>query len=148
MIPHHLAGVLNIMTDIILCAFKLGQFFLASQHGLVPYFNEHFPLMQNKSWTECHVPKDLVSCVIACLCGKLQPMPSLLRQTPRARNTEITGQTTQQPRVINPFLDKSVPPDEREIITGAFSAWVRTGSYRRGNQINGLVDGCESIWDA
>ena len=37
---------------------------------------------------------------------------------------------------INPFLDKSVPPDKRDIIAGAFSDWVRTGSYGRGNKIN------------
>ena len=83
MIPNHLAGVLNIMADIILRDFKIGKFFVASQHGLVPYFNEHFPLTEKESWTECHVPKDQVSCVIAYLRGKLQPMVSLLRQTLR-----------------------------------------------------------------
>ena len=36
---------------------------------------------------------------------------------------------------INPFLDKLVPPEERDIISGAFSHQVRTGSYVRGNQI-------------
>ena len=41
--------------------------------------------------------------------------------------TTVTG--------INPFLDKSVPPDKREIIAGVFAAWARTGSYGRGNQI-------------
>ena len=64
MIPHHSAGVLNITEDIISRDFKLGQFFVASQHGLVPYFNEHSPLTQNESWTECHIPKYQVSCVI------------------------------------------------------------------------------------
>jgi hypothetical protein len=34
---------------------------------------------------------------------------------------------------INPFLDKSVPPMERDLIAGAFAARVRTGSYGRGN---------------
>ena len=36
-IPHHLAGVLNIMVDIILRAFKQEQLFIASQNELVPY---------------------------------------------------------------------------------------------------------------
>ena len=41
MILNNLAGVLNIMADIILRDFKRGQLFVASQHGIVPYFNEH-----------------------------------------------------------------------------------------------------------
>ena len=52
MIPYHLVGVLNIMVDINYRAFKLGQFFVASQHGLIPYFNEHFTLTPNESWIE------------------------------------------------------------------------------------------------
>ena len=36
---------------------------------------------------------------------------------------------------INQFLEKSVPPMERDIIAGAFAARVRTGSYGWGNQI-------------
>ena len=48
---------------------------------------------------------------------------------------------------INPFLDKSVPPEERDIIAGAFAAWVRTGSYGRGNQIkvSGVTDALAAI---
>ena len=61
MILHHLAGVLNMMADIISPAFKQGQFLLASQNGLVPYLNKQPPLTENESWTECHVPKDQVS---------------------------------------------------------------------------------------
>ena len=43
---------------------------------------------------------------------------------------------------INPFLDKSVPPMEPDIIAGAFAAQVRTGSYGGGNQIkvSGVTD--------
>ena len=36
---------------------------------------------------------------------------------------------------IDPFLKKSVPPLERDIIAGTFAAQVRTGRYRIGNQI-------------
>ena len=78
MILNHLAGVLNIMADIISRDFKQGQLFVASQNGFMQYFNKQYPLTQNESWTECHVTKDQVSCVIAFLCGKLQPMASLL----------------------------------------------------------------------
>ena len=43
---------------------------------------------------------------------------------------------------INPFLEKSVPPDERDIVAGEFAARVRTGRYGRGNQIkvSGVTD--------
>ena len=41
MILRQLTGVINIMADIISRAFKLGQLFVAPQHGIVPYFNEH-----------------------------------------------------------------------------------------------------------
>ena len=43
MIPRYLAKLLKIMLDIILCAFKVGKLFVTSQHGIVPYFNEHPP---------------------------------------------------------------------------------------------------------
>ena len=54
-IPHHLAGLLNIMTGIIPRAFKPGQLFVASQYGLVPYFNEHFPPSRRKPGLSAHV---------------------------------------------------------------------------------------------
>ena len=116
MILNHLAGVLNIMEDIILRAFKRGQLFVASQHGLVPYFNEHSPLTQNKSGTECHMLKDQVSCVIACLCGKLQPMESRLRQTPSTRNNGITGQTTQHPHASTHSLIIQFLPTKMKLL--------------------------------
>ena len=113
MILHNLAGVLNIMADIISPDFKQGQFLLASQNGLVPYLNKQSPLTQNESWTECHVPKYQVSCMIDFLHGKLQPMASLLRRTPSAINTGTIGQTMQQPRasthsLTSKFLPKNV----------------------------------------
>ena len=43
MIPRYLAKLLKIMLDIISCAFKVGKLFVTSQHGIVPYFNEHPP---------------------------------------------------------------------------------------------------------
>ena len=49
MIPHHIAGVNNIMADVISRAFKLVQYFEVSQRGLVPYFNSNFPLTQQES---------------------------------------------------------------------------------------------------
>ena len=48
---------------------------------------------------------------------------------------------------INPFLDKSVPPDKRDIIAGAFAARFRTGSYGRGYHIkvSGVTDDLTDI---
>ena len=109
-ILHHLAGLLNIMADIILHDFKLGQFFVALQHGLVSYFNEHPPLTQNELWTECHMPNEQVSCVITCLRGNLHPMASLLRRTLSAKNTGISGQTTQQKQASTHFLTSQFLP--------------------------------------
>lgn len=100
MIPHHIAGVLNIMADIISRSFKMGKFFSASQNGLVPYFNTNFPLTQRESWTECHVPTDQVSCVIACLRGRLQPMASLQRRMQSGKNIGDTGKTTLPPQEL------------------------------------------------
>ena len=47
MIPHHLAGITNIMADIISRSFKNGKFFADSRNGLVPYFDHLFPLQHN-----------------------------------------------------------------------------------------------------
>ena len=35
---------------------------------------------------------------------------------------------------ISPYLDKTVPPIERDLVAGAFSARVRTGEYGRGQR--------------
>ena len=93
MVPHHIAGVDNIMTDVISCAFKEDKYFKIS-HDLVSYFNTNFPLAQNESWHKCHVPTGLLSSVIACLRGKLLPMSSLLRQTQQERSTGPNGNDT------------------------------------------------------
>ena len=48
LVPHHISGEDNIMADIISRYFKMGKYFDVSQNGLVPYFNNHFPLSQNE----------------------------------------------------------------------------------------------------
>ena len=80
MIPHHIAGEDNIKADSISRAFKMGNFFDAS-NDLVSYFNTRFTIMQNELWHECQVPSNLLSCVTSCMCEKLLPRASLLRQT-------------------------------------------------------------------
>ena len=105
-----MAGVINIMANIISHAFKLGELFVASQHVLVPYLNKHSPLTHNESWTQYHVLKYQVSCVIACLHENLQPVASLLRQTPSARNTGITVKNTLQPQASTHSLTSQFLP--------------------------------------
>ena len=88
------------------------------------YFNKQFPLTQNESWTEFNVPKDQVSCVIACLGGKLHPMAPLLRRTPSARNTGTIGQNMQQPRasthsLTSQFLPKIVTLSQEHLLLGS-----------------------------
>ena len=48
---------------------------------------------------------------------------------------------------IDPFLGPSVPPLERDIVTGAFAAWVRTGSYgnRDTIKVSGVTDALAAI---
>ena len=48
---------------------------------------------------------------------------------------------------IDPFLNKSVPPLECDIIAGAFDDRVRTGRYGIGNQIkvSGVLDALAAI---
>ena len=104
-------------------------------HYLVSYFNKRFPLVQNESWHECHVPKDLLSSVTACLRGTLLPMASLLRQTQPGKSTGNTGNDTLPQPTLTRFSAPSVPPLERDLVTGAFAARVRTGKYGNGDQI-------------
>ena len=48
---------------------------------------------------------------------------------------------------IDPFLNPSVPPLERDIVTGAFAARVRTGKYGNGDQlkVSGVTDALAAI---
>ena len=48
---------------------------------------------------------------------------------------------------IDPFLDPSVPPLERDIVTGSFAARIRTGKYGNGDQIkvSGVLDALAAI---
>ena len=48
---------------------------------------------------------------------------------------------------IDPFIDPSVPPLERDIFIGAFAARVRTGKYGNGDQIkvSGALDALAAI---
>jgi hypothetical protein len=63
LLPLHIAGENNQMADILLQAFKNGNFFEAHA-DLVTYFNLHFPLPQKLSWREFKVPTKWASRVI------------------------------------------------------------------------------------
>lgn len=86
----NIAGNKNGMADVASRAFKGGEFQKA-HHNLVPYFNSHFPLQQ-ASWEEFHLPKELTSHVIACLRGEQWEMESLRKTRKIGKNTGIIGQ--------------------------------------------------------
>ena len=100
-IPIHIAGEENIMADVISRAFKHGAYFTASQN-LPSYFDTHFPLAQNASWTECPLHQNQISCVIRCLRGERLPMASLLRRQKNVRSTGATGATMQPLPTLTP----------------------------------------------
>ena len=87
--PVHIAGDNNQMSDVISRAFKNGKFFIANDN-LTSYFNSKFPLQEN-SWKEFHIPKELTALVISCLRGVQLPMERLLRLPVLGLNTGVTG---------------------------------------------------------
>ena len=109
--PLNIAGDDNTMADIVSRAFKNGQYFDASKN-LTSYFNHNFPLSQKKSWTEFHLPKELVSRVISCLRGELLPMASLLRLPKVTANTGSTGQNMPQSVALTHSSEKHPPLKE------------------------------------
>lgn len=93
--PLHIAGELNRMADIISRAFKTGKFFM-NDLTLVDYFNQNFPLPQNKSWTHYQLPNEWTSRVIALVLGEPLQLASLLRLPKIKKNIGVTG-TLMQP---------------------------------------------------
>ena len=90
LLPIHIAGDNNEMADVVSRAFKDGKFFDAHKN-LPSYFNLNFPLPQQASWTEFHIPGKLASRVISCLHGELSPMASLLKLPVIGGNTGFIG---------------------------------------------------------
>ena len=90
LLPLHITGENNEMVDISSRAFKNGKYFKASQN-LVNYFNIHFPLPQNISWTEFRIPTKLSLRVISCLRGDPLQMESLLNLPKLGRSIGPTG---------------------------------------------------------
>ena len=123
MIPHHIAGEDNIMADIISRSFKTGKYFNAS-NDLVSYFTINFPLIKNKSWHECKVPISPLSCGIACLCGKLLTMASLIRKTQTGKNIGSTGKNMRPQQKLtlsstNPYLPSNVTSSQENLLLGS-----------------------------
>jgi hypothetical protein len=78
------------MADVVLCIFKSGKFF-AAHSNLTNYSNITFPLPQQEFWTECILPRKLVSRVISCLQGELLHMKSLQKLPMIKRNIGNIG---------------------------------------------------------
>ena len=87
--PFHIAGEDNQMADIISRSFKLGQ-------DLTHYFDTHFPLPQNKSWTELKILTKVISLVTCSLHGKLVQLESLLKLQTPGKSIGHTGASTQK----------------------------------------------------
>jgi hypothetical protein len=101
LIPIHIAGVDNVKADSISRAFKNGKYFMSNE-TLTQYFNTNFPLPQHNSWTECHLPSEIVSRVISSLRGELLPMASLLRLPKIGLSTGAIGAITQANSIVTP----------------------------------------------
>ena len=89
-LPIHIAGEDNTMADISSRAFNQGKFFEAS-NDLLTYFNSHFPLSQNTSWTEFHLSPKLTTRVISCLLGEQCQLESLIRLPKLGKGTGAIG---------------------------------------------------------
>ena len=106
LVPLHIAGDQNTMADIVSRAFKDGKYF-AAENNQTHYFNVHFPLPQNTSWTEFHIPKELTSRVISCLRGQISPLASLLKLPWIGGSTGTTGATMLRSSILTPSCLKS-----------------------------------------
>ena len=109
--PIYIPGETNTMADIISRSFKNGKFF-KSANNLTAYFNKNFPLPQEKSWQEYHIPKEWVSRVIASLHGTLLPLASLIRLPKQGKNIGNTGQGTHPSAALTHSSPTSPPSNE------------------------------------
>ena len=102
----NIAGIHNVLADIASRAFKDGKFFTANQN-LISYFNSHFPLQQNESWQQFHLPIEWTSRVMSCLLGEQPTVESLRRLKRTGKSTLDTGSTTVKNFKWTPFSDST-----------------------------------------
>ena len=93
LLPLYIVGKDKEMADVPSRAFNDGKFAEAQQSLSSNYFNLHFPLPQNNSWTEFRVPESISSPVISCLRGEQLPMEQLIRLKRLGKNTGADGQS-------------------------------------------------------
>jgi len=93
LLPLYIIGKDNEMADVPSRASNDGKF-AEVQQSLANYFNLHFPLPQNASWTEFKVPENISSPVLSCLRGEQLPMEQLCRIKQLGKNTGADGQST------------------------------------------------------
>ena len=96
LLPLYIVGDDNEMADVPSRAFNDGKF-AEVQKSLTNYFNTHFPLPQNGSWTEFKVPESISSPVISCLRGEQLPMEQLTRLKKVGKNTGAIGPSIAPP---------------------------------------------------
>ena len=133
LMPHSIAGRDNKMADIPSRAFKNGEFFHA-QDSLTDYFNAHFPLPQDQSWTEFTVTKKLASRVISCLRGEPLLMEQLRKLPKLGKNIGDTGQNTAtnarwhhiSPGLTKPNKQHSLSPLQPESGPGLMASEIKS----------------------
>ena len=131
--PRSIAGEDNEMADIPSRAFKTGEFFQA-QKSLTNYFNSHFPLPQEQSWTEFKVTKKLASRVISCLRGEPLLMEQLRKLPKLGKSTGSIGQnivtnarwTHTSPASQNPNRQQSSLPSPHESGPGLTASEIKS----------------------
>jgi hypothetical protein len=111
LLPMNIAGEENIMADVVSRAFKDGKYFSASCN-LTNHFNTHFPLPQNYSWREFHMPTGIVSHVISCLRGDILPMAWLLEPPKIGKSIGHIGANTAHSLTANHSSPTSPPSHE------------------------------------
>ena len=92
LIPMHIAGVENAITDIPSRSFgRIGKWFCDSDEKFLTLFNSKFPLPNQNSWSVCHLPKDLSSKLVSVLLTQASEPAEWRRPSSRRINTGLTG---------------------------------------------------------
>ena len=86
----HVAGEDNTMADSASRSSKL-PVFKNSNKPFIITFNTLFPLPQNISWSEFHVPSKTLSLVTSCLLGKQLSLASWMKIHGQGKNIGLTG---------------------------------------------------------
>ena len=103
----HVAGDENTMADSASRSARL-PVFTSSNKPFIITFNSLFPLPQNTSWTEFHVPNTTLSLVTSCLHGKQLSLELWTKIRGQEKNIGLTGISIQNNSILTPSY-KDIP---------------------------------------